>query len=426
MTLSFNFGPGLEFKPTQNSVSVHQVAPVAIPPAPPARPPINGEAINLQPAVSFQSVTQDLPTVLDEKKDRISKMLGIDIQHQAPSPEKLAAAIRDGVLCKQTIRRWRGTTILRADELDLSDELTFLVDHAITLGCKYLVPKSEMNKLNVFETRARNAIRDAGFWTAEGIFIPTARWHHFKDIFDEAQAGYMACVEDLASRVEEWRDWCRKEYAPLARKAWNCQRKTWSQSAGDAPGLWAGEEHPPQTYIEAFTERLAAQIPSKAEILAAAEFSYSVSIIHAPQADLANDFVQGDDDLQDELRAHMNNKRKALIDDFLFAARAGLAESLLEVCNSVRDTLSGKQRVHGKTINMILRRLADLQDLNCVNDEEFGKAIQDLKDYVEIKATNEDKDADDIRRAMTETARRVKQALKKDLEKGSKFANLEV
>src|SRR3954463_15958847 len=87
----------------------------------------------------------------------------------------LSVLTREGVLIKVSVRYWRGTKKLKAEDLGLKE--ADVSDRLISLGHKRLLPKDALSDLALVEGRAHALMESNTFPFLSGLghFLPNAR-----------------------------------------------------------------------------------------------------------------------------------------------------------------------------------------------------------------------------------------------------------
>ena len=82
---------------------------------------------------------------------------------------------REGVLINVSVRYWRATKKLKAEDLGLDPER--VTDRLISLGHKKLLPKSALDALALVESRAHSLVESSTFPFLKGLsrFLPNSK-----------------------------------------------------------------------------------------------------------------------------------------------------------------------------------------------------------------------------------------------------------
>lgn len=366
----------LSFKPTTPVPT-----PVATPPVAPAAPapgPTLADLLNTPPSPPKSKA--------DQRRAKIEAEIGEQVGMRTRSPEEVLAIMRDGVLVEVVVKRWRGTTRLKANELGITDpKMVAFAEQRLSLGVKHLIPKVLAKDLEAAEVAARQALYAAGLKTSYGRFVPTHRFRAFREIFEQAEERFNAKLAELCDKLDVIKNNIRDEYVPLAQQAWQGERTGWNG------GSHAIYEVAPPEFVASFVEKVVAQVPSAAEIMQQASFTYHLNILNAPDTTLAAQFASSDQAVNEELTQHLSDRKKEFIDDFLRSIRDGLADSVQKMVEEVHKTTDGKEHIHGKTLGKILKAISDLKDLNITQDMDIEEVLTGLSSYIDTKKNGKEK-----------------------------------
>ena len=362
------------------------------------------------------------PTVMEERRNRIEAAIGESVRVSPAQAEHLASVMRDGVTCAVHITRERLQVKNSPEEFGVDPDLARELFGG--MGVKYLAPKDILGDMNSADTMARNLLAKYGIKTPWGRFIPTRNWQAFKSAFTRQQTNYFNAanrlVEMMASGDHD--RWIRGTYTDLAVDRWKHAKKNWQPDDGVD---YTAMDTPPSEFVNLIVESALSRVPPPSMILANARFEYNLSVIQAPDTQLAVECATEDGDLNRELVMHMNDRKRSLIDDFLRAAREGLVEHVNGLVASVNKTLTGKSTVHGKTINRILRSIAEMRTLNITSDQDFEQRIAELEGYIQEKqASNGTVSSSEVLRNLRSTAERISSSMNRDTAPQGQFSNI--
>lgn len=370
-------------------------------------------------AVTAQQVLDASQTPMQLRIARIEGEIGEKVTVENRRVAEIAAAIKDGVIVKVHVSRWRAKSKLTAGEVGLK-QMTTELERRLQLGHKRLLPSDYDKALENCEVRARQALRTAGIETAYGYFIPAKRFKMFRDVFEAMKTTFWTTLQQIADNIEAIRGAAKSEFAGLAPHVWkNGARDEWS---GGQYKTW---EAPPQQYVDEFVSRIVAQIPAGAEILDGADFSYRLHVLQAPEVDAMGSFATGDAALHNELMAHAIAQKKSHIDEFFKATRAAMFEQINTLIDEVRGVTEKREHVHKSTLSKILATCANLHDLNVTNDEEVGRLIEEMRGYVQVEVDKGQKvSSEALRVKLSDAAARVVELAKSDLRTTNRFTNV--
>lgn len=397
-------------------------------PLPPA-PEVPPETEDTSPGPNLQDVLseEDAETAYAERRARIKEQIGEMPEVRTQSNKDLLAVLKDGVVVEFHAQRWRGGYRLEREETGYDADLDAFVEKYLSTGRKFLLPKEYRGALNSCEAATRGALYKAGFRTAHGWFVPTSRFKLFKTPFERNRGRYLEVIEAVASRLDIIKTQVANDYRKLAPTVWKSARETWTEQGSQAPGAFKLQPEPTPLFVDTFIERLLTKIPSADEIRDMAVFSYSLAIIYSPDAELATEFASSDAELNQELKTQLHQKKRKLIDDFLLAARAGLAESISKLLNdwTSRYLGGGKKPLNKRALNSILKALSDVKDLNVINVEAVTNAIEEMETAINGKlgAQNE-MSPGELKKHIARAAQTVQKMTEADLKAGSVYAKV--
>ena len=327
------------------------------------------------------------PNKRNQRLARIAEEIGEDVSVLRRSPTDALAAMKDGVLCNLHIKWWRGGSKLESGDLALNvdSEIAAFAKDALKLGTKRLVPAVLHKELMSSESCARAALYAASIKTSHGKFVPTCRFKEFREIFVEARTQFMLGIESLCAQLPAIRKDIYERFAPLAKRAWLGARARWTENGQFPEGHFTEVAEATDLYTHTFLAGIEAQVPSEEEIRAKVVFEYTLSVLQAPDTDLALEFATSDEEVNAELAKHLIQQKKNYIDDFLVALHQGLIDNVQRFCKDVGATLEKKDLVHGKTLNKVLGTIKSLHEFNLTGNQSIEAQLQRLEEFVELK-----------------------------------------
>ena len=111
---------------------------------------------------------------ITEAKDELGRILGVtDIKTENP---RWLALMREGVVVKLHIRRWRAKASLDLEDLGLPSDSEDQVGDLLTLGDKRLLPTDLGKRLEAKESAGRKCLERSAYATYYGPFLPASRF----------------------------------------------------------------------------------------------------------------------------------------------------------------------------------------------------------------------------------------------------------
>lgn len=376
-----------------------------------------------KPEPSLKQVTEagHKGTREEQRIARVKEQVGDDKEIRVVSSEVLAkrtaAAMKDGVVVDLHVGFYRGKQRLDAAALGLNGVPAEVLER-LALGHIRLLPQDAVKQLGNAESAARAALNATAIRIGSDHFVPAHRFKKFNTIFQEEKERFWKAVKDVTNNLDQVIKDTHESLRKLAPHLWtNGENKTWRN------GEMADLQNPPDEFCQEFANRIVAEIPTAPEIEDKARFEYNLRLYQLPDTQLAADYATGDEKLHDQVMEHMSAKKKELIDEFLNSARAGLAEPLMKLADHVQTKCAGRDNVHKTTIKHIMATLADLEDINVLNDDEIGEAITNLKMFVESRDGTKIS-SHEMQKQMQTAAEKVSAAIKTELRVDQQFANL--
>jgi len=140
-------------------------------------------------------------TSLDRTKEELARILNVDgIKTSNP---RWLSLMREGVVVKLHVRRWRAKHRLSADALGLPRESDDLIGDLLELGDKRLLPVDLARKLEAIESAGRKALERSGYTTFWGTFVPATHFTDWQAENNAHKARYFAARDGIAERYDE-------------------------------------------------------------------------------------------------------------------------------------------------------------------------------------------------------------------------------
>ena len=272
----------------------------------------------------------------------------------------LAALSREGVLIDVSVRYWRASKKLKAEDLGLDPE--DVSDRLISLGHKKLLPREALAPLALIESRAHAQMEAATFPFLGGIahFLPNAKLATVTAKLDSLKADFAVEQARFIERYCELR-------ADAARDWWQAARKLVS----DPDRLVASIEasFPQAEHISRFfsfeTQLFQVSVPegiSQCELVAAGD---QAAIVEA----------------RDSAAREAAGKIRAGTEMFLAECVATLRQETATLCEEMLASMTGGKTgaVHQKTLNRLIRFIDEFKQLNFAGDAEMAEQLERVR-----------------------------------------------
>ncbi|MBT3192514.1 MAG: hypothetical protein HN341_08160 [Verrucomicrobia bacterium] len=272
----------------------------------------------------------------------------------------LSVLSRSGVLLNTSIRFWRASKKLKAEDLGLDPDT--VTNHLISLGHKKLVPREALKNFALIESRAHALVDSATFPFLGGIarYLPnaklgavTARLEGLEQEFVFELSRFKAQYSSL--RVEAAREW------------WDAARRL----VNDPDRLVATIE---------------ASMPQAAELDRYFSFNTHLFQVAVPEKSSQLELIAAADqqaiaDARDRAAQEAARKIRTGAEVFVSDCVATLRQETAKLCDDMLDSMSaGKtQGVHQKTLNRLVRFVDQFKELNFAGDREMEEQLERVR-----------------------------------------------
>lgn len=366
---------------------------------------------------------------MDAKTLEQSKIDLADIMGESPDKISLIRTdwnnfMKQGVIIKLHIRRWRAKARLDLDDLGLHDTSPSEADELIQLGEKYLMPQRIIRELDSIETSARANIEKYSFETYWGRFIPAKAYQSWKAENEIWKARYFA----LRDRIEE-------EYYSNQTELLTAYRKTaalaYQRMKALTPDKMSNYELLDQEYfINRFIDKISRLIPNRYEIYKSFGYEEELNYIPLPymieeeqialelarseaQTILAADKAKRAGIEQaietksvmemDILKATMDKKAE-LIDGFLTDIQSQIRSLINEATMGVLASIKRNGNLQPRSIVQLQTLINNIGYLNFWGDKDADRIIAKLEFILQQKAEARRDGIDSIEKTLIDIA----------------------
>jgi hypothetical protein len=291
---------------------------------------------------------------------------------------------REGVLIDVSVRYWRASKKLKAEDLGLDPDT--VTNHLISLGHKKLLPKEALKTFALIESRAHSLVEAGTFPFLGGLarFLPnarladtTTRLNELEAEFDQACRRFMADYGEL--RVAASREW------------WEAARKLVSDPDRLVATIEASFPEPGRMdrYFGFSTQMFQIRAPE----------SLGVELIDAAdQQEIARARAQAAADAARQI----NNGVQGFVTDCVGTLR----EETATLCEQMLASMqSGQTGVHQKTLNRLVKFIDQFKTLNFAGDQEMEAHLERARSELLSMSAEEYRDSDTARRRLTDGLR---------------------
>lgn len=280
---------------------------------------------------------------------------------------------REGVLINVSVRYWRATKKLNAEDLGLDpDKVT---DRLISLGHKKLLPKEALKTLALVESRAHALIEASTFPFLKGLsrFLPNAKLQEVLDKLNSLSLDFASARADFLSRYAQMRESAAGEWLEAARRL-----------VTDPERLVATIEasFPPPARMERFfefsTQLFQIRLPEKLDLeLVDAVTHREVIRVREQAAQSAGQQIQRE------------------VQTFVADCVASLRQQTSELCSEMLASMqTGKTGVHQKTLNRLVKFIDEFKQLNFAGDRQMETELERVRRELLQRTAEDYRDSD--------------------------------
>jgi uncharacterized protein YbjQ (UPF0145 family) len=275
-----------------------------------------------------------------------------------PENQLLDVLTHEGVLINVSVRYWRATKKLKAEELGLDpDKIT---DRLINLGHKKLLPKEALEPFALIESRAHALVEAATFPFLHGLghYLPntklsevTTRLDQLEEEFRRAKSAFLANYKTTREKaLVEWTAQAEKLVADPAR----------------------------------LVAVVAVSFPDPEKMERYFEFSRPLFQIRAPegldlelvQAEEQQAVVQARQQAAEEAAQRIRQQTQTFVADCV----ATLRQQTSQLCEEMLDSMrTGKTGVHQKTLNRLIHFIDEFKKLNFAGDRQMEAELDRVR-----------------------------------------------
>ncbi len=284
----------------------------------------------------------------------------------------LDALTREGVLINVSVRYWRATKKLNAEDLGLDPGN--VTDRLIHLGHKRLLPREKLEAFALIESRAHSLMDTCTFPFLNGLghFLPNAKLAEVTRKLDQLQAEYAEARRGFLLRYGQLREEAVAEWRAAAQRL-----------VADPDRL--------VTAIEA-------SFPNSARMERAFGFEVQLFQVRAPESLDVTLVSQGAQQEVIEARQRAAAEAAAQIhqgaESFLADCVASLREQTAALCEEMLASMrEGKTGVHQKTLNRLIRFIDEFKQLNFVGDHEMEAQLDRVRQEFLSRTAEEYRDS---------------------------------
>lgn len=325
-------------------------------------------------------MTNEQGTTLTE----IARILGEPVETINDRTEDMVRLTQTGVIVSVTIRRYRGFTKLRNRDMGLSHN--YGESNLIDLGSKRLLPKSIIRRMNSIDVTARAVLRNHGFATMWGQFIPAHMYPEVKRRLAELAADYKRVSESIIANYEQVISDMLYQYERQASLAY--RRKT---------TLAQNELIDEDAFIVEYLERIRHAMPTREEIADTFDFEVKLSFVPlaptmAYDATSALDaleqrkVIEGIEQLDAMEQMHQDvleqsrTEQANLIGGFVRDMMVELRERTYLMMADIKKSIDKNGRIHPRSITALENWRELMTELNVYGDQDISVLVDKVRE----------------------------------------------
>lgn len=346
-------------------------------------------------------------------REDIATALGVDPGRINQIEADWLRLMKQGVLVSLHVSRWRARAVLAYDDLGLKapapDERK-AVERQISLGLKYLLPKSWIDRFSAIEQGARNALTNNSFATYWGAFVTAASFERLESDLQRFQANYYAARDELIENWDRVRFDLADEYRASARMSYRNMN------------IDADEDE----FVERYVSRILDLVPPRREVESSFSFDWELAYIPLPSI-LNDDLLQAEKAYQEVLiertkgeterqrireaseresriaaaiRDHAQEQKNRLVDGFMRDLVVQLNGMVYDACADVLQSIERNERLHPRSIVQLKNLIETIGQMNFFGQSDIDKMVARVR--LEIDLPNEDRELKNVRQILSD------------------------
>ena len=369
-----------------------------------------------------------MTTRTDELRLALAQALGEDPASITATNPRWLQLMREGVLVRLHIGRWRARTSLRWRDLGVvpgRGEEEQVLHELLELGHKFLLPRDDVRELDSIDSSARKWLEGCAFRTYWGFFVPVTAYAGWKEKNETFHRRYLALRDRMAANYDETVARVLAKYRVAARAAY---RRLQALHPGAVQELGPGE------FAARFVEEISRQIPSREAFYASFYFDVELEYVPLPsllaeeqaeaerihaqarteqerremQLHLERERVWAQEERiraevaaarsaaawKEELMREMHRevveqarqKKEQVVDSFLRDVVAQLRTLVYEVVTDVLASLQKNNRLHPRSVVQLRNLIERVERLNFAGDADLDAMIEGVRAELDVAA----------------------------------------
>jgi hypothetical protein len=283
----------------------------------------------------------------------------------------LDALTREGVLISVSVRYWRATRKLNAEDLGLNpDNVT---ERLISLGHKKLLPREALERFALVEGRAHSLVESSTFPFLNGLghFLPNTKLEEVTGKLRELEAQFSQAQQAFLDQYADLRQQASAEWYEAARRL--------------------------VSEPERLVATIEASFPNVSQMQRAFGFEVHLFQLRAPERlDLAL-VSQGEQEkviaARQQAATEAADQIQRGVENFVADCVASLRQQTAQLCEEMLDSMrTGKTGVHQKTLNRLVRFIDEFKQLNFVGDSQMEAQLERVRQEFLLRSAEDYRD----------------------------------
>ena len=374
----------------------------------------------------------------------LAQALGEDPDAIAATNPRWLELMREGVLVRLHIGRWRARTTLRWRDLGIAPgrgEEEQVLHELLELGHKYLLPRDDLRALDSADSSARKWLERCAFRTYWGFFVPVTAYGEWKAGNEDFKRQYLAIRDRLAANYERTVARVLARYRVAARAAYRRLRRLDPEAVAELDA---------ETFAERFVAEIARQIPSRDDFYASFYFDVELAYVPLPsllaeeqaeservraearadaerlglalhldrerawaeearlraEVDAARDAAAWKEQLMRQMHAEVvtqaRQQKEQVVDSFLRDVVAQLRTLAYEAATDVLASLQKNGRLHSRSVVQLRNLVEQVERLNFAGDADLDAMLAGVRMQLDLAA--EDRSVREVERVLRDVA----------------------
>jgi len=294
-------------------------------------------------------------------------------ENNAAENQLLEVLTREGVLINVSVRYWRATKKLKAEDLGLDPEC--VTERLISLGHKKLLPKGALDAFALVESRTHALVEAATFPFLKGLsrFLPNAKLQAVLDCLQGLKGDFAQAKTAFLARYAEMRQEASAEWLEAARRLVKDPERLVATIEASFP-----DPDRMERFFDFSTQLFQIRLPEKLDL----------KLVDALQH---QDIARVRDQAAQDAAVRIQHEVENFVSDCVATLRKETADLCGEMLQSIN---AGKTGVHQKTLNRLIRFIDEFKKLNFAGDRQMEAELERVRQEFLNRTAEEYRDSE--------------------------------